>query len=348
MKKRLFNIILISIIFSFMLGMQAKAQTQKTNKVPFEFEHAFQLQKIGEYSKAIKKYREVQLAHPGTDIALRCQQRIQYLYAELGKRDESIRENLDIINKYPGTPAAVGARGRINEMKYLANDFDMWLKKTDEHVVELGGISYKEILNGNYEFDSRTRIPEKLRFIVGNIYDSMASSMSDQSMRPSDKLRYDDSIKIYVFIRENFPDYRYNVTESIFENICEKKGIYKRSHFPLDVYSPGIRPIAPHDELEIGETRPKIEVELEDGDFSQSMVNLTKIIFTLDGRDLTKEMKIKSTINTSGQLGVTFEKLRLSYRPATPLSQGWHTVYIKAIDNAKHPADKTWRFYVKK
>jgi hypothetical protein len=324
------------LLIILLISMPLHAQTPPKD-YPFEFEYARKLEIIGEYEKAIQKYREVQLANPGTKIAIRCQQRIAPLYVEMGKKEEALQECRDIINNYPGTSAVFGAKGRIIDISYIGTDFNTWLQKSDELIIEYGGISYKEILRGNIDFDSRTRIPQYLRQNIANSYSVIASCISDQRFLSKEKRRYDDSIKIYQFIRENFPDYEVDVTELMLYSIYDKNDMIDRTYFPEDNKPPTIRPIAPHECLEIGEDKQKIEVELEDGDISQYQVNIHKTIFTLDGNDLTKDMKVKSTINTNVRIcstpenphnsncreprcghsaykeGPTFEKLRLTY-----------------------------------
>lgn len=348
MRRNFRNIFVLFSLISLIGSPLVIAQTKNNERVPFEFECAYQLVSIGEFEKGIQKYRQVQLTNPGTALAMRCQQQIARAFLHSGKTAEALNEYDSIAANYPGTSAALGAKADSIYIRHFHKNSDLWLKKTDDLIVETGGISYKDVLKGNVPFDSRSRIPNNVRQEVAHMYGIIGSHLSDDRFLSPDKLRYDATLIIYKFVREEFPDYVGEIDQQMFYTICDREGIKDRRHFPRDKFPPKIRPIAPHEDLEIGETRPKIEVELEDGDFSQQQVNILRTNFVLDGKSIKDEMKVKSQLNTCGKLGPTFEKLRLSYRPPTPLSVGWHTVYVKAYDNGNLVSEKTWRFYVKK
>jgi hypothetical protein len=261
---------------------------------------------------------------------------------EIQSGTEEIQTLDEIINRYPGTGYWLSAKLRKISQKYNPEQMAQGLTEQNPVIKELGGPDIFDFLSGKgNNFDS-SGIPIQYR-------DHLANYLFGEGLMYNDK-NSEKQIMCLVFIRDKFPRFNWeNVPSEIRDEVLRlRKGKMSTVGFPGDNTPPIIRPIAPHDGLQIGETRPKIEIELEDGDISQTQVNLSKLIFTLDGQDLTDVMKVKSTINTSGQLGPTFEKLQLTYRPATPLSIGLHTVYVKAIDYGGHASEKTWRFYVKR
>jgi hypothetical protein len=67
---------------------------------------------------------------------------------------------------------------------------------------------------------------------------------------------------------------------------------------------------------------------------------------TVDGQDLTKNMIIRTSYDTSATFGVTFENINLAYQPVTPLSGGTHTVFISARDHNKNISQAAWSFIV--
>ena len=180
--------------------------------------------------------------------------------------------------------------------------------------------------------------------------DCVASNYSDISRKKMASRT--DNLKLAIFVRNKFPKF---TLENTMTSIKFDTGIITQLYFygVEDTLPPEIRGISTHDGLTIGNRQPKIEFELTDGDVTQNQVDLRKLVFTLDGNDLTDDMQVRSHINTSGKYDKkdprkhTFERLRIWYVPPAPLSPGKHTVYIKAVDSADNASEKAWSFTVK-
>ncbi len=77
-------------------------------------------------------------------------------------------------------------------------------------------------------------------------------------------------------------------------------------------------------------SRPRIVVEISDGDYREPQLNWDKFQFSLDGQDLKLKAANKSQFDTQLRENHVFERLRLIYRPDTPLAPGQHTLVIYA------------------
>jgi hypothetical protein len=325
-------IVKIAILFILMSIFPAKADnfTREDLSDPV-FKEANYYYRIGIDNKAIDLYEKIARDYHGTDIGANAQLFLAeiYLTDEPYRREKGLQEFRDVINTYPETRYWLVARSSLIDYLYdPVRNYDDWMRKQNELILETGGISLFDLMNDNYEnFDSST-IASKYRDDLANIYYSIAISQKEvPSSMDGNKF------KILRFLREKFPKFVWS--DPIREIQCAiflKIDFSFRKKIPLDNTPPIIRPIAPHDGLEIGEAIPKIEVEVEDGDVFQMQVDLSKTVFTLDGKDLTDEMNVKSEINTdmkwcrtldssrgsrcgSGAYikGPTFEKLRLTY-----------------------------------
>jgi hypothetical protein len=309
----------------------------------------------------------------------------------------------EIVNKYPNTRYWFVSKLFISVIEHhiemqIGHDL---LSEQNKIAMQIGGESIYKVANGQGDnFDIKSVQPQ-YREDLANFYYSDSSEFRD----------YNKTLEILQFIREKFPKFNWeNIPSEIHSVISDSKGVTSGKYHP-DNSPPSIRPIAPHGDhhcyechdtfddddndchddwcdRDRGERPNKIEARIEDGDISQTQVDLSKLVFTLDDKDLTDDMKVKSIINKSGKLRVTFEKLYISYylpcdhpgkdphykdyghckdssgrphnyidgfqcsychhRHCSTLSPGWHTVYIKAVDYGGHASEKTWRFYVKK
>jgi hypothetical protein len=296
-------------------------------------------------NEAIAELRRMATAYKGTEMGAAALLWMADPNIGAQNKEKIIQTFDEIIRDYPNTKYWFIARIFKNDLTHLnKTQIDSLLQEKSKIIESVGGAGIFDIINGKDNDFDLDRVQIQYRDDLANVYMTTAFKYNYDKHEP------DQAIRIYLFIHENFPKFAWE--DPLFEIreiiLKQKFGINPFQKIPRDKSNPIIRPIAPHEDLEIGETKPKIEIELEDGDISQSQVELAKLVFTLDGRDLTNDMKVKSQLNTSGQLGPTFEKLRISYRPPTPLSIGFHTVYVKAYDVFKHSSEKTWRFYVKK
>ncbi len=77
-------------------------------------------------------------------------------------------------------------------------------------------------------------------------------------------------------------------------------------------------------------SRPRIVVEISDGDYREPQLNWEKFEFKLDGQDLKMKAMNKSQFDTQLRENRIFERLRMIYRPETPLAPGQHTLLIYA------------------
>lgn len=107
----------------------------------------------------------------------------------------------------------------------------------------------------------------------------------------------------------------------------EKQGIY---YVAPPRINPTVRLLKPKKEAG---RRPKIEVEITDGDFKQPQIDIPHLSFQLDGQELINRLHIGMKINKKLEEGKVFQILHLKYRPATPLTPGTHTLSVFAPTN---------------
>jgi hypothetical protein len=344
---------LISIISCLLLLISIKSLNSECadNKRPEitgrpEFRKVRYYLSIEKNGEAINELRKIADENQDMDVAATA---LLWLADCKGFR-AAVPEYQEIVNRYPGTRYWFTAKLCIIWRTADKNDdCDKPISMENQVIKQIGGADVFEFIKGNFDDFDIKNVPVQYRNDLADYYYSTA--MLYNRLKYGKGQYYDRKIKLLTLVREKFikVDWKeLNVIGEINWLVLMQRGILSNKDFPHDIAPPSIRPIAPHDGLQIGETQPKIEIEIEDGDISQTQVDLSKFLFTLDSQDLTDVMKVKSTINTSGQLGPTFEKLQLTYRPATPLSIGLHTVYVKATDYGKNASEKTWRFYVKK
>lgn len=307
----------------------------------------------GRYDKAIATFKKIIQENPGTDIAAMCHFELAGLYGfRLGDGAKMLQEYQTVASQYNGTKNGYLAESYLIDCQYRKNAaeyFNMWLQKKSDLIVKYGGISVFDILKSNevnnHEWqDKMQTIPKEYGdLVIPDEYRDIANNLSDMTVQ-----RLDDSLKLHMFVRIYFPRFVGSAKEiDAINTLVMRLKKVDTSNFPSDKTPPTIRPIAPRKDNSIGDTHPKIEVELEDGDISQTQVDLSKLIFTLDGEDLTNKMTVSSQINTSGQLGPVFEKIRIEYRPTIALAPGEHSVYVKAANAKGQSSEKTWCFIVK-
>lgn len=314
---------LIYIINSYGTGGKTLAQGNPAN----DFARVNDLYGDSRVDEAIALLEKIINENPGTRYEALARISLANIYAQAKRDGIKMMEQFEIVARdFKGTSYGMQADMFIIDQKYLKEgSFNTWLSKTNEALVRYGGVDVYEILKSSDDDNYRDSWFEKIKAINPEFrevafpatYADIAGRLNNVGVE-----RFDDEIKMYHFVRIYFPKYfeNWKSINYIYDLLLDKRGIKDWntwndfvSKFPDDVMPPTIRPIAPHDGLTIGETMPKLEVELYDGDISQKQVDLFKTEFTLDGQDLTDKMKVRSQINKSMQLGTVFEKIRLEY-----------------------------------
>jgi hypothetical protein len=290
-----------------------------------DFKKAFYYHDTSQAENFLAELRRVADENRGNDVGGTALIWLSRLY---GDKEKALQVCQEMIRDYPNTRYWYLGKMIILAKTYKYDDnFDIAIRERDKVIEEIGGAKILDILSGNANnFDVRS-VPVQFR-------DDLANTYYYTSVNLQEKENY-KAIDLLIFIRENFPRFNWEFATTEIKSIIIDTKIGRdnwnsnKKYRGRDKSVPIIRPIAPHDCLEIGETRPKIEVEMEKGDIKKSQIDLSKTIFTLDGKDLTEDMKVESQINKSGRLGVTFEKLRLMY-------------YLPCDSPCKDPHDKSY------
>ena len=307
------------------------------------FEKAFFYQSTMNYNQALLEYQQIMNEHPGTEIAANAQLcKIAIYESYQPDRYKALEEYRKMLQDYPNTRYWLIAKFELLVADHNYSNFEEYLSVLNGLIIEMGGESVFNILNNNYSAFQASQIAPQYQNVIAELYLSVSGEFRLRK-------QFTKETQLLYFIRANFPKYsRINILDSISYDILKNKRIVDTSIYPEDTTPPQITIDSPHHGKRVHGLKPRIQVDLQDGDIMAAQVNLSKLIFTLDGEDLTDKMKVQSKINTSAQPGVTFEKIRLTYKPESPLAVGTHTVYVKAEDCGGRSSEKTWTFTIVK
>lgn len=369
--RNIIGIVLFVVALTLFYQILLKVNVFSSSDPETDFNKAKVLLGDGRIDASISLLEKIIQENPGTDIAAECHFELAGIYGFM-KRDSAkmLQEYQIVTDEKKGTPYSFEAEAYLVNCRYLNKDtFDEWLKEMNALLIKSGGVSIYDIFkshntkSNDYQNecdDDRDKCdnisntqqekwwetisslsPEYRDSVIPAQYARVAGMLNGK-----DSCGYSNALKLHIFVRTFFPRYKGSgeEIESIKEMIYMEKKLVNRSHFQPDTKPPVINEITPHENHTIFNKKPKIEVELYDGDISQRQIDLSKVVFTLDGLDITDKMKVESHINTSGKLGIIFEKIRLKYYPPSPLFPGKHTVYIKSSDLKDQATEKDWNF----
>ena len=295
------------------------------------------------YDRALTELQKIVDQYPGTEYAVNAQLLKTEVYYILNENQKIIQEYQSMLQNYPNTKYWLIAQEAILYDRYQGETFETWLPIEDKLITDVGGESIYKIIQGksiNYDI---SQVMPQYRSVLAEFYTGIAAVFAD------DREQYDSAIKLWLFIRENFPNFtRYPVEDSLTGCVLKSKNINDYSQYQKDTTPPQITIDSPHHGNRVHGLKPRIQVALQDGDIMAAQVNLSKLIFTMDGQDVTDKMKVHSAVNTSAQPRVTFEKIKIVYKPESPLAVGSHTVYVKAEDYGGRSSEKTWTFTIVK
>jgi len=302
------------------------------------FKEAFEHRSLLDYSRALEDFQRIVDQYPGTEYAANAQLcKIEIYDFYLPNCQKAIQEYQRMLINYPNTKYWLIAKEALLDQ---TTDFQAYLSNVNNLIMEVGGESVFNIIQGNSKNYNVSRIAPQFQLVIAEFYTGIAATFEMEK-------KTQETMRFWSFIRENFPNFqRYSVIESMSDYVLESKGITDKSAYQKDTPPPKMRIITPLEGTFLKEDQPRVEFELKSGDICGSQVDLSKLQFTIDGQDLTEKMKIKSTLDTSAKPGVPFETLNIYYTPEQPLASGTHTVYVKAVDTGGKVRQRTWTFKV--
>lgn len=154
------------------------------------------------------------------------------------------------------------------------------------------------------------------------------------------------SLNIQVYTRDAFPLLARGVSENIREDVLRLNGQPMAANdFPGDVTAPRI--VKVKQEHKTGR-RSTLVVKLHDGNLTESQVDLTSLEFILDCINVDSQARsvTRSSRKLKRGLNAVFQRTKVKYRPAEPLSVGPHQVRVQVSDGAGNRVERTWTFIV--
>jgi len=309
------------------------------NSPVFEGAQCYYLQ--GFYKSTHDELQKIVEQYPNTIYEANAHIFLGDIYSQLSKNEQSRQEYQTLVDKFPNTRYWLIGRFMII---FSSRPTDKkWIDNINELIMSVGGKNTYDILNG--DTGNISTISSEYRYTLAGIYYWIATDL--HIIYPNNYLVGEH--RLLTFIRENFPKYNdYDILGMIRDDIIDSNDSINFSNFQKDTSPPQITIDSPHHGNRVHGLKPRIQVALQDGDIMAAQVNLSKLIFTLDGEDVTDKMKVHNAINTSAQPGVIFEKIKIVYKPESPLAVGSHTVYVKAEDCGGRSSEKTWTFTIVK
>ncbi len=122
---------------------------------------------------------------------------------------------------------------------------------------------------------------------------------------------------------------------SDFNNICGNESEQNQT-FKIDLTNPVIKDLSPGNQsIVYNDLRPRISAYLDEIYSSNSGIDNTSIIMTLDSNIVNPSIGVMSSIDAI-----------LRYTPDVDLSEGIHTVYVYVEDNAGRQSELSWDFNI--
>lgn len=219
-----------------------------------------------------------------------------------------------LIANYPNSDIEVNARYRMIDLDFHWDDYRGKLEARSQLVQRFGGPSVEQLSQRSPQAISQLRnLDAKLLEAMGYIYGKFTYLYLDLKDR-------DRALAFAQLNRE---------MELGTETPREILQIYTgKSWYGQTTQNPVVRVIKPTSHR--SGSRPRLVVEISDGDYREPQLNWEKFAIRLDSQDLKKVASYKSQFDTKLREGHIFERLRVIYRPESALAPGPHTLVIYA------------------
>ena len=154
-------------------------------------------------------------------------------------------------------------------------------------------------------------------------------------------------LSLLTYVRDTFPEVLGSqASRDLRDEVLIANGLLG-IEFPADTFAPRITKVKP--ESNTG-PRPHIRARLNDGSIAESQFDVQSYELSLDGVSVKGQTEVLSrTVRKAkaGKANKVFQKTKLRYRPAQPLSPGVHTAHLKVADLAGNVSERTWNFTVR-
>ena len=196
----------------------------------------------------------------------------------------------------------------------------------DALVATFGGPTLKEIRTRHtWSVRKAQGLTQELKDGLMGVYALMHRNLS------AAQGNYQEALPLAIFAYETFgndPEVDGALAGDIQHDIFRLHGSPPGGWAGTPYVNPTIRVKSPDDR--ITGPRPRISIEVWTGDYRQLPVYLSQSKFLVDGQDVRSLLLVQSKFAKKAKIGRIYERDTWTYRPASPLSPGLHTVSIVA------------------
>ncbi|MBX3110305.1 MAG: hypothetical protein KF743_14080 [Fimbriimonadaceae bacterium] len=265
--------------------------------------------------------------YPGTTLSGVCLNQAA-LWSERGEA-QAIYERMR--SSFPNSRFEIYARHSLLDLQYGPNAA-VWRAAADQLAQSYGGPSLQTILAGDHLNTMSEQIwalPQEYQMGLYSLYSEMCGSLSFTGGR------YQEALPMAQFMRQTFWKFETRSDQMAWEMelIWMRANGVKPSEYKHVSVNPTIR-LRPRKNGVFG-PRPRFTLELSTGPLPLNQVSLSQSRILLDGLDFKPSMKLRSYADLRPKKkkdsNKPFEVLRLSGRPAQPLSPGSHTLSLVIV-----------------
>ncbi len=210
------------------------------------------------------------------------------------------------------------------------------LNELNQLLYEVGGPDLFSIMENCWHDYNADDILPQYREEVSHLIKYLATRFS--------KIDRDTAINFYLFLRNKFPLYSKGSIEMKMRSLVLQNNGLSLGDVAYTERNPPIIKVE-NEGLFSGKG---ISFTVTDGDISQSQVDLSRLVFTVNGMDVTQGITVRSEIDRSARFDlndpcrIPFEILRITLQPSWELEPGVHAVYVRVQDGTGNRAEKSW------
>lgn len=298
----------------------------------------------GDFSGAVKNFESISRDFPNSELDAAAQVELAFVYTQVLVDPSKARQlNTQIAARFPNSIYGYVAATNSWNIALLVDrrPFADYLSGLSALVAQAGGGSLEAIRSGR-RVPSRTlaNLPQDTQqHILGGLYVTAAGRLARRPPPEANPQLTREALNLWSYARDAYPSiYGEELTRAIREEVIILTGSSGQA-IPPDHTAPRISKFKP--EGKVG-ARSDIVVKLNDGDFTESQINLTSLRFVVDGTEVQNAVSVFTKTARKTKIGKPFQKIKLRYSPNLPT--GPHTVQVTVADLTGNVVQKSWSF----
>ena len=286
-----------------------------------EYIQALALVDRGRLAEGVSQWLDIAARNPGTTLAAQSLLQAAFYCPNEGQRESIYRS---VASGFPGSRFDLHARLALANLKYRYDDIPRWIQEVDALIRSVGGPGWESIRRAG-DRGQLTRqyqsLPPETQQGLAVCYRELLNAMVFRLKR------FDEALPLALFNHETLPGHDDGGSMLVFV-LVGGWGAPRQPKVPaVPRIDPQVRMKSPKEGQKKG-PRPRFRARVQVGDFRYPQVNLSQLQFLVDGVDLRGELVIRSKVDSKLQVGKVLEKLKLTWRPKSPLSQGPHSITL--------------------